>query len=232
MLTIKSLCVQYGGVQAVQGLTMHVEAGKIVSLVGANGAGKTSTLNAITGLVPSTGTIQMENDNLRRLDTDAIVRRGVSQVPQGRQLFPDMSVMENLEMGAFLRTSSEMAETLQSLQERFPILTQRRDQPAGTLSGGEQQMVAIARALMSAPKLLLLDEPCLGLAPLMVREIGAIIRELNAQGITILLAEQNASFASSIAHELVVVENGKVTLQGSPDELRKDDRMRKAYLGL
>lgn len=231
-MRVESLNVSYGQVEAVRGLSFEIERGQVVALIGANGAGKTSTLNAITGLVPSRGSIVLDGQSFSGRNTDEIVRRGVSQVPQGRQLFHEMSVGENLEMGAFLRTTAQARKRLEELCERFPLLRERRTQRAGTLSGGEQQMVAIARALMSEPTVLLLDEPCLGLSPIMVKRIASIIRDLNASGITILLAEQNASFACALAHKVIVIENGRLALEGTPDMLRNDDRMRRAYLGL
>jgi branched-chain amino acid transport system ATP-binding protein len=232
LLKVEQLNVSYGRVGAVRGASFEVPDARIVALIGANGAGKSSTLNALTGLVPRTGRVLFGGIDIAGLETDAIVRHGVVQVAQGRQLFPEMSVRENLELGAFLRSPPERRDSLAQLMQRFPFLKERAEQRCGTLSGGEQQLVAIARALMGAPRLLLLDEPTLGLAPLVVKNIGAVIRELHREGLSILIAEQNAAFACSLAERIVVLENGQVALAGTPQELQARDDMRRSYLGV
>ena len=232
MLRVEDLHVSYQGVAAVRGLSLEVPRGQIVGLVGANGAGKTSTLNAISGLVARRGVISLDGQDISTLKTADIVRRGIVQVAQGRQLFPDMSVVENLEMGAFLQPPSRLAAQMDTAFEQFPVLKRRAGQRAGTLSGGEQQMLAVARALMAAPKLLLIDEPCLGLSPLMVHHLRMIIRDVNQRGIAILLVEQNTAFVFGLASYACVIENGQVVLSGTPDELRMNDKVRSAYLGI
>ena len=232
MLHVDDLHVSYGHVRAVRGVSFSVSSGEIVAMVGANGAGKTSTLNALTGLVAGKGSIRMDGRELCGEPTDAIVRHGMVQVPQGRQLFPEMSVRENLEMGAYLQAPAARRQQLDVLMGRFPLLRERAQQYAGTLSGGEQQLLAIGRALMASPRLLLLDEPCLGLSPIMVRKIAVVIRELNAQGLSILLAEQNAAFALALASQVVVIENGRVSMSGSAEELRGSTAIRRSYLGI
>lgn len=232
MLTVEGLSVSYGRVNAVSDVSFTVPGNTIVALIGANGAGKTSTMNALTGLVPAKGRIFKDGDDIGGLPTDEIVRRGIVQVAQGRQLFPDMSVRENLELGAFLRRAEDKRRRLAELMDGFPLLRHRADQPAGTLSGGEQQLVAICRALMAEPQILLLDEPCLGLAPIMIRQVGGVLRDLHRAGLTILLAEQNASFASDIAGHLLVMENGRITMSGPPGEVFGHPEMRRSYLGI
>jgi branched-chain amino acid transport system ATP-binding protein len=232
MLSVEDVRVRYGGVQAVRGVSLKVRIGQVVGLIGANGAGKTSLLNAITGLVARTGAISFEGRDFAGLDTAEIVRHGVIQVAQGRQLFPDMTVVENLELGAFLQSPQDANATLAQMFVRFPVLKARAGQRAGTLSGGEQQMLAMARALMGRPKVLLVDEPCLGLSPKMVGVIGDVIRQINAEGISVMVAEQNTAFVFGLAHRAYVVENGEVVLEGEPDQLRRDDRVRSAYLGI
>ena len=232
MLRVEGLHVTYQGVAAVRGLSLEVPDRRIVGLVGANGAGKTSTLNAITGLVPRRGRVTIDGHDISAVDTADIVRRGVVQVAQGRQLFADMTVRENLEMGAFLQPASGLAEQLEVVFAQFPVLKERALQRAGTLSGGEQQMLAIARALMAVPKVLLIDEPCLGLAPRMVSRLTEIVADLNASGIAILLVEQNTAFVFGLAGYAYVIENGAVVLAGTPDELRTNDKVRSAYLGI
>lgn len=232
MLRVDDLRVSYSGVAAVRGLSLEVPAGAIVGLVGANGAGKTSTLNAITGLVGRSGRSHIDGQDISDLSTADIVRCGVVQVPQGRQLFPDMSVRDNLEMGGFLQRSAQMHRQLERVVAQFPVLQSKASQRAGTLSGGEQQMLAVARALMALPKVLLIDEPCLGLSPKMVGYLGEVIRELSARGIAILLVEQNTSFVFGLCQYAYVIENGQVALSGTPDELRSNDRVRGAYLGI
>jgi branched-chain amino acid transport system ATP-binding protein len=232
MLSVEDVRVSYGGVQAVRGVSLKVRIGQVVGLVGANGAGKTSVLNAITGLVPRTGHVSNEGKDFKDFKTADIVRHGVIQVAQGRQLFPDMTVLENLEMGAFLQSVSDMQDTLGKMFVRFPILKDRAAQRAGTLSGGEQQMLAMARALMGRPKVLLVDEPCLGLSPKMVGVLRDIIKQINAEGISVLVVEQNTAFVFGLAHYAYVIENGQVVLEGEPDKLQRDDRVRSAYLGI
>jgi branched-chain amino acid transport system ATP-binding protein len=232
MLSIEDLRVAYGGVQAVRAVSIKVRIGQVVGLVGANGAGKTSLLNAVTGLVARQGRVSFEGVDFDRMDTADIVRHGVIQVAQGRQLFPDMKVIENLELGAFLQKPAQMRDMLEKMFVRFPVLKDRASQLAGTLSGGEQQMLAIARALMGRPKVLLVDEPCLGLSPKMVGVLGDIIRQVNAEGISVLVVEQNTAFVFALAHYAYVMENGQIVLEGEPSQLKRDDRVRSAYLGI
>src|SRR5689334_8502429 len=231
-LSVEDVRVAYGGVQAVRGVSLEVRGGQVVGLVGANGAGKTSLLNAITGLVAHTGRVSFDGTDLGGLQTADIVRRGVIQVAQGRQLFPDMTVLENLELGAFLQPAHDLPQLLETMFVRFPVLRNRAGQRAGTLSGGEQQMLAMGRALMGRPKVLLVDEPCLGLSPKMVGAIGELIRQINADGISVLVVEQNTAFVFGLAHHAVVIENGVVVLEGPPARLQRDDRVRSAYLGI
>jgi len=232
MLSVEDVRVSYGGVQAVRGVSLEVLDRQVVGLVGANGAGKTSLLNAITGLVPHRGRVSLDGIAFAGLKTADIVRHGVIQVAQGRQLFPDMTVLENLELGAFLQTTRDTHDMLGTMFGRFPVLKARASQRAGTLSGGEQQMLAMARALMGRPKVLLVDEPCLGLSPKMVGVVGDLIRQINAEGISVLVVEQNTAFVFGLAHRAYVIENGEVVLDGEPDRLRRDDRVRSAYLGI
>jgi branched-chain amino acid transport system ATP-binding protein len=232
MLRVKDLHVSYQDVAAVRGVSLDVPDGAIVGLVGANGAGKTSTLNAITGLVARRGKSVFDGHDISQLSTADIVRRRVVQVAQGRQLFPDMTVLENLEMGGFLQPASKLQGQLEKVFAQFRVLKERTAQRAGTLSGGEQQMLAVGRALMSDPKILLIDEPCLGLSPKMIGHLREIIREVNARGIAVLLVEQNTAFVFGLAGFAYVIENGRVVLSGAPDELRSNDRVRSAYLGI
>ena len=232
MLTVEDLHVSYGGVQAVRGVSLEVRRGQVVGLVGANGAGKTSVLNAITGLVPRTGRVSFEGKDFEGCKTADIVRLGVIQVAQGRQLFPDMTVLENLELGGFLQPPPQVRDGIEKMFAQFPVLKNRADQYVGTLSGGEQQMLAMARALMGRPRVLLVDEPCLGLSPKMVGVVGDIIKRINAEGIAVLVVEQNTAFVFGLAHYAYVVENGQVVLAGEPDQLQRDDRVRSAYLGI
>ena len=232
MLSVEDLRVAYGGVQAVRGLSLGVQAGQVVGLVGANGAGKTSTLNAITGLVRYSGRVSLDGHDLAGANTADIVRRGVVQVAQGRQLFPQMTVLENLEMGGFLQEPDAVREGIERMFTRFPVLKERAAQDAGTLSGGEQQMLAMARGLMGRPRVLLVDEPCLGLSPKMVARLGEIIQEIHREGIAVLVVEQNTAFVFGLAQHVYVVENGAVVLEGDPQTLRHDDRVRSAYLGI
>lgn len=232
LLRVENLRVAYGHVQSVRGISFDVPDGQIVAMIGSNGAGKTSALNALTGLIPRSGRAEMDGIDLGRLATDEIVRLGVVQVPQGRQLFPDMSVRENLEMGGYLQPAARRQQQYESLMERFPLLRNRAAQKAGTLSGGEQQLLAIARALMATPKVLFLDEPCLGLAPIMVKQVAGVIRELNRQAISILLVEQNFAFALALAHSVIVLQNGQITMSGSAQDIRASSDMRRSYLGI
>lgn len=233
LLTIENLSVNYGGVQAVRNLSLHVEEGEVVTLIGANGAGKTTTLRAVSRLLrPREGRLTFAGRDITRLPPDEAVRLGIAQSPEGRQVLARQSVEDNLELGAYTRrNSSEVRADIGRMYERFPRLGERRGQLAGTLSGGEQQMLAIARALMSRPRLLLLDEPSLGLAPLIVREIFAIIRTLNDSGTTILLVEQNARLAMGQSHRTYVLDAGQLTLQGDSAQLVNDERVLHAYLG-
>ncbi len=233
MLKIEDINVYYGAIHALKGISLEVPEGEIVTLIGANGAGKSTTLRTISGLLkPRTGTITFEGKNIAGSPAQDIVKQGVSQVPEGRRIFANMSVLENLELGAYIRSDSKgIAQDLENVFQRFPRLRERKSQVAGTLSGGEQQMLAMGRALMSRPRLLLLDEPSMGLAPLLVKEIFAIIKEINASGTTILLVEQNANMALSIAQKAYVLETGRITLSGTAKELSESEAVRKAYLG-
>ena len=231
ILSIKDLKVNYGGIEAVKGISFDVEEGSIVTLIGANGAGKSSTLRTIAGLVkPSSGSIVFRGDDITGCDTNVIVRKGITLVPEGRRIFPDLTVQENLRVGAYLR-SDDISGDIQWIYDLFPRLKERTWQPGGTLSGGEQQMLAVARALMSRPKLIMMDEPSLGLAPLVVRGIFDIIRQINAQGVTVLLIEQNANMALKVADYAYVLETGCIGLSGTGKELLTNDDVRKAYLG-
>ena len=231
MLKIDKLSVRYGGIQAVNDISLNVEQGQIVTLIGANGAGKSTTLRAIAGLVkPASGKIEFLGDEITGLAPDRIVARGITLVPEGRRVFSDMTVLENLKIGAYLRKDN-IDEDLHWVYDLFPRLKERNWQAAGTLSGGEQQMLAVGRALMSRPKLIMMDEPSLGLAPIVVRGIFDIIREINRQGVTILLIEQNANMALHTADMGYVLETGRITLSGEGKTLLTDDAVRKAYLG-
>ena len=233
MLKIENLHVSYGGIQALRGISLEVPDGKIVTLIGANGAGKSTTLRTITGLVKaSSGSIQWNGEELLGKSIDKIVGSGIAMNPEGRRVFADMSVLENLRIGAYLRTDkAEIEKDVQWVYSLFPRLEERSWQLAGTLSGGEQQMLAVGRALMSRPKIMMMDEPSLGLAPIVVRGIFDIIREINKQGVTILLVEQNANMALKIAGLGYVLETGRVTLSGSGQELLTNEAVKKAYLG-
>ena len=233
MLKIEDLHVQYGGIQALRGISLEVPDGKIVTLIGANGAGKSTTLRTITGLVKaSSGSIQWNGQELLGKSIDKIVSSGIAMSPEGRRVFPDLTVLENLKIGAYLRhDKSEIEKDIKWIYELFPRLEERNWQLAGTLSGGEQQMLAVGRALMSRPKLLLLDEPSLGLAPLVVQDIFTIIREINRQGVTVLLIEQNANMALKIADLAYVLETGRITLSGTGAELLANEKVKEAYLG-
>lgn len=233
MLEINNLVVAYGGIQALKGINMTVEPGKIVALIGANGAGKSTTLKSIVGLVkPVSGTIVYDGKDLRKVSTKDMVRNGITLVPEGRKIFPDLTVLENLKIGAFVRNDvKEIKLDLEWVYELFPILKERTWQLAGTLSGGEQQMLAVGRALMSRPKLLMMDEPSLGLAPLIVKNIFNIIKEIHSQGVTILLIEQNANVSLKIADHAYVIETGMIKLEGPGRELLVNEEVKKAYLG-
>ena len=232
MLEINDLHVHYGAVNALNGISLTVNDGEIVSLIGANGAGKTTTLRTISGLEKaSAGTVKFDGHDLLHTEPSKIISLGLAHVPEGRHIFPEMTVAENLEMGAYAAGSDSAAETMADVFQRFPRLKERRRQAAGTLSGGEQQMLAVGRALMAKPKMILMDEPSMGLSPLLVKEIFSIIREVNCQGITVLLVEQNAKMALAISNRAYVLETGRITLSGSAAELLADDRVKKAYLG-
>lgn len=233
MLTVKNLAVHYGVIEAIREVSFEVKEGEIVSLIGANGAGKSTILKAVSGLIrPSKGEIVYERTPITTATPKQIVEKGISQVPEGRHIFSGMTVLENLEMGAFLRKDkNEIEKDLQLVFDRFPILKERKNQDAATLSGGEQQMVAMGRALMSRPRLLLLDEPSMGLAPILIKEIFHIIEEINRTGTTVLLIEQNAKMALKIANRGYVLETGNVVQTGTGEELLESDIIQKAYLG-
>lgn len=233
MLEVKNLSVSYGAIEAVKDISFTVNAGEIVSLIGANGAGKTTTLHTITGLVPAkSGSVMYNGVDLLKTHNNKIVTLGMAHIPEGRHVFTRMSVEENLEMGAFrLKDQSDLKKDLDMVYGLFPRLKERRNQKAGTLSGGEQQMLAMGRALMSHPKTILMDEPSMGLSPKLVKEIFSIIRKLHEQGITILLVEQNAKMALSIADRAYVLETGRITMEGDAKELLNNEQVRKAYLG-
>lgn len=233
MLTVENLSINYGAIEAVKEVSFRVEEGEVVTLIGANGAGKTSILRTISGLVrPKSGRISFLGEDIHKSQARKIVAKGLSQVPEGRHVFAGLTVMENLEMGAFLKKDkADNQKTLQMIFDRFPRLEERKHQDAATLSGGEQQMLAMGRALMSKPKLLLLDEPSMGLAPIFIQEIFDIIQDIQKQGMTVLLIEQNANKALSIADRAYVLETGKVVLSGKGSELLASDQVKKAYLG-
>ena len=233
MLTVNDINVFYGAIHAIKGVSLEVNKGEIVTLIGANGAGKSTILRTISGLLkPKTGSIQFEGQEIAGMPAHEIVKTGISQVPEGRRIFAEMSVLENLELGAFTRKDKDgIKADMELVFNRFPRLKERIGQLAGTLSGGEQQMLAMGRALMSRPRLLLLDEPSMGLAPLLIKEIFAIIQDINKTGTTVLLVEQNANMALSIAHRAYVLETGRITLSGDAKELAASDEVRKAYLG-
>ncbi|SHH18394.1 amino acid/amide ABC transporter ATP-binding protein 2, HAAT family [Thermosyntropha lipolytica DSM 11003] len=233
MLKVNEIDVYYGAIHALKKLSLEVEQGSIVTLIGANGAGKTTTLKTISGLLrPRSGSIIFKGVDITKVPPEKIVAMGISQVPEGRRVFAGMTVLENLEMGAYLRKDKKgIAKDLEEVFDRFPRLKERRKQLAGTLSGGEQQMLAIGRALMARPSLLLMDEPSMGLAPLLVKEIFEIIKDINNRGTTILLVEQNAHMALSIADKAYVLETGEIVLSGQAGELMKSEEVKKAYLG-
>ena len=232
ILKVEGINVYYGAIHAIKDISFEVNQGEIVTLIGANGAGKTTTLQTISGLLHTrTGSITFQGQNITNIRADKLVSRGLAQVPEGRRVFLQMSVQENLEMGAYTQPQAGVPKDLEMVFELFPRLKERRNQVAGTLSGGEQQMLAMGRAMMSHPKLLMLDEPSMGLAPLLVEQIFDIIQELNQNGMTILLVEQNAKMALSIANRAYVLETGKVVMEGRAKDLLEDDSVRKAYLG-
>jgi len=233
ILRVNNLTVNYGAIQALQGISFHVEKGEVVTLIGANGAGKSTTLNTISGLLlPKAGEILYQGENLVGRAADRIVRMGIVQVPEGRKIFAPLTVRENLEMGAYTRTNkAEIQKAMERVFASFPRLQERLGQLGGTLSGGEQQMLAMGRGLMAQPELLLLDEPSMGLAPILVEEIFEIIQEINKRGVSILLVEQNAAMALSVAHRAYVLETGRVVLEGSAQEVLENPRVREAYLG-
>jgi len=233
LLNIEDLVVSYGAIRALHGISFHVDEGEVVTLIGANGAGKSTTLRAISGLLPpDRGRIMYDGTDLTRVGADMIVRMGVVQVPEGRKIFAPLTVRENLEMGAFtIRDPAKIEESMEQVFHLFPRLKERIEQTGGTLSGGEQQMLAVARALMGRPRLLLMDEPSMGLAPILVEEIFNTIEQINQQGVTILLVEQNAHMAFSVANRGYVLETGVVQLEGTSTELRENPQVRQAYLG-
>jgi branched-chain amino acid transport system ATP-binding protein len=233
MLDVKDVVTAYGKIEALKGVSLSVEPGSITCLLGPNGAGKTTLMYTIAGILrPRHGSVRFGGDELVGQSADRVVGRGIALVPENRLVFPQMSVAENLAAGAWLRRDhGEIASDLEKLFARFPALKERRSQPAGTLSGGEQQMLAVARALMSRPKLLMMDEPSMGLAPLVVEEIFRIVGELNRDGITIFMVEQNAHMALKVAHKFFLMEQGKVTFAGAPGEVAQDEVIRRAYLG-
>lgn len=232
MLSVKNLQVYYGSIHAVKNISFEVEKGEIVTLIGANGAGKSTTLNTVGGLLKArSGQIEFEGESLIGIPAHKMVGKGIALCPEGRRVFTEMSVRDNLEMGAFTRDDAEAKETMETVFDLFPRLKERERQSAGTLSGGEQQMLAMGRALMSRPSLLMLDEPSMGLAPILVQEIFTIIQDLHKQGTTILLVEQNAQMALSIADRAYVLETGSISMEGPADELASDPRVQAAYLG-
>ena len=232
MLKVTDLTVNYGVIQAVKGISFEVEEGEIVALIGANGAGKTTTLHTITGMIPArTGTIEFHGTDITKVPAHKIVSMGLAHVPAGRRVFAQLTVLENLKMGAYTRKDKdEIGKSLEEIYKRFPRLKERKNQPAGTLSGGEQQMLAMGRALMSKPKMIVMDEPSMGLSPLYVTEIFKIIQEINDSGTTVLLVEQNAKKALAIADKAYVLETGNIVLSGKASDLMNDDSVKKAYL--
>jgi branched-chain amino acid transport system ATP-binding protein len=231
LLRIDDLRVNYGGIEAVKGISLSVEEGQIVTLIGANGAGKSTTLRTISGLVkPRSGSITFCGEDITGMDPTTIVKKGITMAPEGRHIFPDMTVKENLRVGAYLR-KDDITPDLNMVYDLFPRLKEREWQMGGTLSGGEQQMLAVGRALMAKPRVMMLDEPSLGLAPLVVKDIFTIIQRINEQGVTILLIEQNANMALRVAHRAYVLETGNITMTGTGAELLADERIEEAYLG-
>ena len=233
MLEIKNLEVYYGMIQAIKGISFEVNEGEVIALIGANGAGKTTILHTISGLIaPKKGSITFEGQEITKIPAHKIVENGLAQVPEGRRVFPSLSVLQNLKLGAYTRKDKkEIGDTLKMIYERFPRLEERKNQPAGTLSGGEQQMLAMGRALMSKPRIILMDEPSMGLSPIFVNEIFDIIKQVSASGTTVLLVEQNAKKALSIADRGYVLETGKIVKEGKASDLLNDEAVKKAYLG-
>ena len=231
MLKVNNLKVNFGGIEAVKGISFEVKEGEIVTLIGSNGAGKSTTLRTISGIVkPVDGSIEFEGTDITKVNSSDIVKMGITLCPEGRRVFPDMTVLENIKIGAYLR-SDDLTNDIERCYRLFPILKERNKQLAGTLSGGEQQMLAVARSLMSRPKIMMLDEPSLGLAPLVVQDIFKIIKEINSEGVTILLIEQNANMALRIANKAYVLETGKITMDGTGRELLDNESIKEAYLG-
>lgn len=231
MLKVENLKVNFGGIEAVKGISFEVNEGEIVTLIGSNGAGKSTTLRAISGLVkPSDGRILFEDEDITKIGSSEIVSRGITLCPEGRRIFPDLTVIENIKIGAYLR-NDDLTQDIEKCHRLFPILKEREKQIAGTLSGGEQQMLAVARSLMSRPKIMMLDEPSLGLAPLIVKDIFNILKEINEEGVTILLIEQNANMALRLADKAYVLETGTIAMQGTGKELLDNPKIKEAYLG-
>lgn len=233
MLTVSNMNLFYGAIHALHDISFHVNEGEIVTLIGANGAGKTSILNAVSALIPiKSGEITFNTENITHMPAYKLIYKGLAHVPEGRRVFGKMSVKENLEMGAFSQSSGkDIEQDMERIFQHFPRLKERRNQHAGTLSGGEQQMLAIGRALMSHPKLMMMDEPSMGLSPILVSEIFNIVREINREGTTVLLVEQNAHMALSVAHRGYVLETGRIVMEGAAQDLLTNDDVRKAYLG-
>lgn len=232
MLKVENINVHYGVINAIKNVSFEVNKGEIVALIGANGAGKTSIMHAISGLIKtSSGSISFLDEDITKLPAHKVISLGLAQVPEGRRIFAQLTVQENLEIGAYLRTDNKVEEDLAKIYQRFPRLSERKRQLAGTLSGGEQQMLAMGRALMSKPKLLLLDEPSMGLSPILVNEIFKIIQEINEEGVTVLLVEQNANKALSIANRAYVLETGHITVSGDAKDVASNPKVREAYLG-
>ena len=232
MLKVENINVHYGVINAIKNVSFEVNKGEIVALIGANGAGKTAIMHAISGLIKtSSGSISFLDEDITKLPAHKVISLGLAQVPEGRRIFAQLTVQENLEMGAYLRTDNKVEEDLAKIYQRFPRLSERKRQLAGTLSGGEQQMLAMGRALMSKPKLLLLDEPSMGLSPILVNEIFKIIQEINEEGVTVLLVEQNANKALSIANRAYVLETGHITVSGDAKDVASNPKVREAYLG-
>ncbi|AIN94148.1 ABC transporter ATP-binding protein [Treponema putidum] len=232
LLEVKDLHVSYGEIKAIRGINFNINQGEIVTIIGSNGAGKSTTLNSLAGLIkPASGTVLFNGEDVTKLESYELVKKGISLSPEGRQIFPRMSVIENLELGGYFRTRAELEKGKNNVFELFPILKERSWQAGGTLSGGEQQMLAIGRALMASPKILILDEPSLGLAPIIVKEIFKMIRKIRDEGITVLLVEQNAKMALSISDRGYVLETGKIRLEGKSEELLNNEEVHKLYLG-
>ena len=232
LLEVKDLHVSYGEIKAIRGINFNINQGEIVTIIGSNGAGKSTTLNSLAGLIkPASGTVLFNGEDVTKLESYELVKKGISLSPEGRQIFPRMSVIENLELGGYFRTRAELEKGKNNVFELFPILKERSWQAGGTLSGGEQQMLAIGRALMASPKILILDEPSLGLAPIIVKEIFKMIRRIRDEGITVLLVEQNTKMALSISDRGYVLETGKIRLEGKSEELLNNEEVHKLYLG-